>query len=70
MKDFSSIGPSAESLLFSKAHTSIPFARQAAELVARPGTFVPQFQNPDFMYWMRVLHFEDRYFSINELLKD
>jgi O-methyltransferase involved in polyketide biosynthesis len=69
-KDFSSVSPSAKSLLLSKAHTNIPFAREAAELISQPDHFTPDFNNSDFLFWMRVIHFEDRYFSINELLKD
>lgn len=69
-KDFSSVSPSAKMLLMMKGHTNIPYAREAAELISRPEEFIPDFNNPDFMYWFRVIHFEDRYFSINELLKD
>lgn len=53
-----------------KGHTNIPYAREAAELISTHGEFALDFENPDFLYWMRVIHFEDRYFSINELLKD
>lgn len=69
-KDFSSVSPSAKMLLMMKGHTNIPYAREAAELISGAEGFIPDFDNPDFMYWFRVMHFEDRYFSINELLKD
>jgi O-methyltransferase involved in polyketide biosynthesis len=69
-KDFSSVSPSAKMLLLMKGHTSIPYALEAAELISKPEKFAPDFENPDFMYWFRVMHFEDRYFSINELLKN
>lgn len=69
-KDFSSVSPSAKMLLLMKGHTNIPYAREAAGLISRPEEFILNFDNPDFMYWLRVMHFEDRYFSINELMKD
>lgn len=69
-KDYSSISPSAKSLLLSKALTPIPFAKEAAELISKPEVFIPDFGNKDFLFWMRVLHFEDRYFSINQMMAD
>lgn len=67
-KDFSSISPSAASLILMKGHTSIPFARRAAELISYPKPFVPDFENRDLLYWSRVLHFESRYRAIDALL--
>ena len=70
MKDFSSISPSAKSIILMKGHTSIPFAREAAELVSLPNAFVPDFSNRDLLFWSKVLHFETRYLGINQLIGD
>jgi len=53
-----------------KGTTNIPFARQAAELAALPEKYSPDFNRKDITYWARVLHFESRYWSINQLLND
>jgi O-methyltransferase involved in polyketide biosynthesis len=68
-RDFSTISPSARSILLMKGHTSIPFARQAAELVSKPSVFVPDYANTDMAFWMRVLHFETRYLGINQMIE-
>lgn len=68
-RNFTTISPSAESLILLKGHTSIPFAQQTAELISFPDKFVPKFDNDDFTFWARVLHFETRYLSINQLIK-
>jgi hypothetical protein len=67
-RNFNTISPSAKSLLLRKGHTNIPFARQTAELISLPGKYVPDFGRKDFRYWTRVVHFESRYFSIDQLL--
>jgi hypothetical protein len=69
-RNFSSISPSAISLLFIKGHTDIPFARQAVELMISPEKFTPDFTKTDTQFWGKVLHFERRYLSIDILLKD
>ncbi len=69
-RDFRTISPSAKSLLLMKGHTNIPFARQAAELICLPEKYVPNYTRKDFRYWARVLHFENRYFSIDQLLSE
>lgn len=69
-RDYSTISPSARSLLFMKGHTDIPFARKAASLLQHPASFEPDFTNPDFRFWARVVHFEHRYKSINQLLNE
>lgn len=69
-RDFSTISPSAKSLLYMKGHTNIPYARQTAELLMLPEKYVPDFENKDFMFWARTLHFEERYWSIDNLLND
>lgn len=69
-RDFSSISPSAKEILLMKGLTELPFARQTAELIAEPEVFKPDYELPNPLYWMRVLHFEERYLSVNQLLKD
>ncbi len=69
-RNFDTISPSAKSLLLMKGHTNIPYARQTAELLSHPEKYIPDFDNKDFMFWARTLHFEDRYWSIDNLLTD
>jgi O-methyltransferase involved in polyketide biosynthesis len=69
-RDYSSISPSARSLLLLKGLTDIPFACQAAELITNPEKYEPDFELKDFLLWARVLHFENRYKSIDQLLSD
>ncbi len=68
-RNFNTISPSAKSLLLMKGYTNIPFARQAAELM-HPGKFNPDFSGKDINFWARVVHFEKRYWSIDQLLSD
>src|SRR5262245_18610246 len=68
-KDFSTISPSAKSLLLAKGVTGIPYARQAASLAQGPEIFELSFDENDFWFWVRVMHFESRYYSIDQLLK-
>ena len=35
-----------------------------------PEKFSPEFDNKDFGFWLRVIHFENRYWSINQLLSE
>lgn len=67
-KDFSSVSPSARSLLLMKAYTDIPFAHEAAKMVQGPEVFGLDFENKDFWFWIRVLHFEARYRSVDQLM--
>jgi O-methyltransferase involved in polyketide biosynthesis len=67
-RDFSTISPSARSLLLLKGLTNIPFAREAAELMVAPEEYAPYPSDKDLRYWMRVVHFENRYWSIDQLL--
>ncbi|BAV08349.1 Leucine carboxyl methyltransferase [Filimonas lacunae] len=67
-RDYSTISPSARALLLMKGHTDVPFAREAASLLLYPNRFEPDYANPDFKFWARVLHFEKRYKNINQLL--
>jgi len=69
-RDYSTISPSAQSLLFLKGLTNIPFAREAAELMLRPAKYEPDYSSTDFLFWGRVVHFESRYWSIDQLLTD
>ena len=79
------ISPSAYALLMMKSHTSIPYVREAAALAATPPDHLcpsdsgagpastPLSSGIDIDpvdYWMRVMHFESRYWSINQLLED
>ncbi len=68
-RDFSSISPSANALLLLKGETNIPFAKEAAELMLRNQTTGADVDRNRF-YWGRVLHFENRYWSIDQLLSD
>jgi len=78
-RDPATISPSAYSLLLMKARTSIPYAREAAALLQKKSAptepalpSVPA-DAPVFdtaAYWASVLHFESRYWSINQLLAD
>lgn len=69
-RDFSTISPSAKSIILMKGYTSIPFAKQAAELISYPNDFMPDYKNTDLLFWGRLLHFETRYLSINQLIED
>jgi O-methyltransferase involved in polyketide biosynthesis len=68
-KDFTSISPSAKSLLMMKGYTNIPYAREMAALMQGPEIFELNFDDKDFWFWIRVMHFESRYWSIDQLLK-
>ena len=68
-KDFTSISPSAKSLLLMKGYTDIPYAKQMAALLQGAEVFDLNFNDKDFWFWIRVMHFESRYWSIDQLLK-
>lgn len=67
-RDYSTISPSAKWLLLLKGLTKIPFAGEAAALMVYPETYVPDYTLRDADIWARVLHFESRYWSIDQLL--
>jgi O-methyltransferase involved in polyketide biosynthesis len=69
-RDFSSISPSAKWLLLMKGYTNIPFAREVAELLEYPDKYIPDFKKRDLTFWAGTIHFEKRYWSIDQLLKD
>ena len=68
-RDYSSISPSAKSLVLLKGVTSIPFAKQTAELISAPDIFHMNVDNKDPAFWKRVVHFEIRYWSVDQLLE-
>lgn len=65
--NFNSVSPSAKSLLLMKGYTNIPFARQTAELLMSPDKYSPDFNKKDMTFWARVVHFENRYWSVDQL---
>jgi len=69
-RDFSAISPSARSLLLLKGLTRIPFIREAAALMTAPEPYAPDVRDKPATFWARVLHFEYRYLSIDQLLED
>jgi O-methyltransferase involved in polyketide biosynthesis len=69
-RNFSSISPSAKWLLLMKGYTKIPFAREVAELLEYPKKYIPDFNKRDLTFWAATYHFETRYWSIEQLLKD
>ena len=72
--DYTSISPSAYRLLLMKGDTDIPYAREAAALLKRTSGEraggLPKFGSSPVDYWTRVMHFESRYWSIDQLLAD
>lgn len=69
-RNYNTISPSARSLLLLKGYTPIPYAREAAALIQYPEPYEPDFSNRQPGFWVRVMHFEARYQSINNLLTD
>jgi O-methyltransferase involved in polyketide biosynthesis len=69
-KDYSSISPSAKSLLLMKGYTNIPYARETAAMMKGSEVFDLSFDEQDFWFWIRVMHFESRYWSIDQLLRE
>src|SRR5215475_8095491 len=69
-RDYNKISPSAKSLLFLKGLTDIPFAKETAELIAFPDKYSPDLENKDIAFWKRVVHFEQRYWSVDNALSD
>lgn len=68
-RNFNTISPSARVLLLMKALTDIPFARETAALILEPEAFARllQQQHSD-IFLMRVVHFENRYKTIDQML--
>jgi O-methyltransferase involved in polyketide biosynthesis len=67
-RNYGTISPSAKSLLLMKGYTNIPYAQQMAALMQGPEAFGLNFNDKDFWFWVRVMHFESRYWSIDQLL--
>jgi len=67
-RNYNTISPSARSLLFMKGYTDIPFARRAAELMLFPEKYEPDFERTEMTFWARLVHFENRYRTIDQLL--
>jgi hypothetical protein len=69
-RDFSSVSPSAKWMIQWKGHTTIPYAREEAELLEYPNLYVPDLKKRDFTFWASAFGLERRYWSINQLLDD
>jgi hypothetical protein len=67
---FSSISPSARSLILMKGCTNIPYARQKAKWIKYPEEFNPDFSVLDIVFYLRTMYFENRHWSIDHLLED
>ncbi len=69
-KDYNSISPSAEYLMMLKAHTKIPFAKEAASIVlSAKEKFNEPVTDADRAVFLRMLlHFENRYWTVEKLL--
>ncbi|MFX1337770.1 MAG: hypothetical protein ACFFDK_04105 [Promethearchaeota archaeon] len=66
---FDSISPSARSLLLTKSLTTIPFAKEAVDILwnENPPQFTQEKLNSN-RFILRCIHFETRYWSIDEAL--
>ena len=71
-RDFSTISPSANSLLVMRAQTGLPFARQAAELLLGADGVAAEIARLTALAGadLRRAHFQDRYRSIDTLLAE
>ncbi|NML23443.1 hypothetical protein HHL16_21365 [Pseudoflavitalea sp. G-6-1-2] len=68
-RNFNTISPSARVLLLMKALTDIPFARETASLILDPEAFDRLLQQQhSITFLMRVVHFENRYKTIDQML--
>lgn len=67
-QDYTAISPSAASLLMMKGHTSIPYAKELARVIAGEEGKTLEAPTKDFTFWARVAHFERRYLSIDVLM--
>jgi O-methyltransferase involved in polyketide biosynthesis len=68
-RDYSSISPSARQLLLLKGFTKIPFVKEAAQLMLQPKAYIANLDNMDFPFKARLMHFEWRYRSMDQLLE-
>ena len=71
-RDFSSISPSAQTLLAMRAQTDLPYARRAAELVFGPEALDAALARLRSLEGSqaRLVHFTERYRSLDTLLAD
>ena len=71
-RNYSTISPSAAFLLQLKAYTDIPFAKEAATLMEKQEPMMAKYIRDagirQFFRWL--LHFENRYRTIEELLAE
>jgi O-methyltransferase involved in polyketide biosynthesis len=67
-RDYSAISPSALSLVHLKGLTNIPFAKRTAELFSEIDGHSADARSNDLAFWKRVVHFEMRYLSVDQLL--
>jgi len=70
IRDFTSVSITARWLIKLKGYTSIPYARQVAELLEYPNKYSPDFKNKDLPFWAVTFHLESRYRSVDQLLED
>jgi O-methyltransferase involved in polyketide biosynthesis len=72
VRDFSTISPSAVSLLVLKSQTGIPFAREAAEVLVGAEAVASQVAESSKRRGadLRLRHFEARYRSVDRLLSE
>ncbi|RFM26303.1 class I SAM-dependent methyltransferase [Deminuibacter soli] len=71
IRDYSTISPSATGLLLAKGLTHIPYAREAAELIWGKLGYEQMAQKaatPIFL--KRLVHFENRYWTVDQLLME
>jgi O-methyltransferase involved in polyketide biosynthesis len=71
-RDFTTISPTARSLLLMKSQTALPFARQAAALMFGAEGLKTELaaMNREPVSGLRLQHFESRYRSLDRLLAD
>lgn len=71
-RNFNTISPSAEFLVRLKAFTTIPFAKEAAALLVKGAVAeAAEHSQEDRNYFFRqMLHFENRYRTIDKILAD
>src|SRR4051812_37328836 len=67
-RDFSSISPSASKLLMARAHSGLPYAREAAEIIFGAEAVAQAAYVPSQAAAIRRKHFERRARSIDEAL--
>jgi O-methyltransferase involved in polyketide biosynthesis len=71
-KNYNSISPSAAFIIQLKAYTTIPFAKEAAALLEKENPAMAQYirQNGVKQFFRWLIHFENRYRTIEKLLSE